>query len=218
MLRAGNYCVLLGGGGHAKVLIECIEAEGKVEPYAILDADQTRWHTEVLGVPIVGGDQLLQSLSIEGCRYFAVGVGMAQNWQMRQRLYELGLSCNMEPLTIRHPQAICSKWTEIGPGSQFLPLSVVNPGTIIGKNVILNTGSIIEHDCILGDHVHVAPGALLAGNVRVGDGTHIGIGATVKQGVSIAEGAVVGAGAVVVKDVLPGAVVIGVPARPLTRP
>ena len=97
----------------------------------------------------------------------------------------------------------------------MFPNSVINAGAVLGNNVILNTGAIVEHDCILGDHVHVATGACLASTVRVGRGAHIGAGATVRECISVGEGALVGAGAVVVIDVSEWTVVVGVPARPV---
>ena len=80
-------------------------------------------------------------------------------------------------------------------------------------NVIVNTGAIVEHDCVIGDHVHMATGSRLCGAVHVANGAHIGAGSIVREGISIGAGAIVGAGALVVKDVEPGTVVVGVPAR-----
>jgi acetyltransferase-like isoleucine patch superfamily enzyme len=52
---------------------------------------------------------------------------------------------------------------------------------------------------------------------RVRRGASIGSGAVIMGGVTIGEGALVGAGAVVTKDVGPGEIVAGVPARLLRR-
>jgi len=211
----GDVCVILGGGGHARVLIDCIEVEGRVQLHGILDPDQRSWGQTVLGVPILGSDELLADMMASGVNYFAVGLGGTGDNGPRQRLFELGLSYDLKPLMIKHPTVILSPWCKVGEGSQLLPGSIVNAGAELGINVIINTGAIIEHDCLIGNHVHVATGARLASTVRVGDGAHIGAGATVRQCITIGEGAIVGAGAVVVKDVPPRIVVAGVPARPL---
>ena len=197
------------------MLIDCLKASSGAIPRAILDSNQSRWGQKLLGVPILGGDNLLPELVGRGVSHFVVGVGSTGDNQPRQRLFELGLSHNLQPLIVVHPTAICSKWAKVGPGSQLLPGCIINAGATIGANVIINSGAIVEHNCILGDHVHVATGARLASTVQVGAAAHIGVGATVRQRIRISEGAIVGAGAVVVKDVAPHTVVAGVPARPL---
>lgn len=207
--------MILGGGGHARMLIDALESSGGAVPCALLDADESLWGKEVLGVPVVGGDEMLPELVGRGVSAFAVGVGSTSDNRPRRRLFELGLSCGLSPLTIRHPSAICSRWAEIGAGAQILPGAVVNAGASLGRNVIVNSGAIVEHDCVVGDHAHVATGARLASTVRVGVGAHIGAGATVRQCLTIGDWAVVGAGAAVVRDVTAESVVAGVPAREL---
>ena len=205
-------CVILGGGGHARVLIDSMQASRLATPYAILDSDRSRWGQKLQGIPILGNDDLLPELINKGVNCFAVGVGSTSDNRLRQRLFELSLSCNLKPLTVIHPTATCSQWAKIGLGSQLFPGSVVNAGVTLGANVIVNSGAIIEHDCQLDDHVHVATGARLCSTVCISSGVHVGAGATVKQFVTVGEGAVVGAGAVVLKDVAAFKVVVGVPA------
>jgi sugar O-acyltransferase (sialic acid O-acetyltransferase NeuD family) len=206
---------VLGGGGHARVLIDSLQAGDAVTLYGVLDSDRSLWGLNLLGVPILGGDELLPGMIERGVNHFAVGLGSVGNSRIREHLFEMGLASALKPLTVRHLSSVCSSWAEIGPGVQLLPASVVNAGARLGANVIVNSGAVVEHDCIVGAHAHIATGAKLSGGVRVGAGAHIGAGAVVKQEVSIGERAVVGAGACVVKDVPPGVVVVGVPARPI---
>lgn len=208
-------CIILGAGGHARVLIEAIRASGAAQLYGILDPEQGRWGQTMLDVPILGGDELLERMAAEGVRYFVVGLGSTGNSAARQRLFKMGQDQGLQPLTVIHPTCIHSSSAVIGPGSQLLAGSIVNTGAVIGKNVIINCGAIVEHDCRLEDHVHIATGAMLAGTVHVGLGAHVGVGAAVRQRVEIGEAAVVGAGAAVVADVPPWTVVVGVPARVL---
>ncbi|MGB6064905.1 MAG: acetyltransferase [Desulfomonilaceae bacterium] len=217
-IHSANLCVIFGGGGHAKVLIECLRADNFALSLVILDQDSSRWGQKLLDVPILGDDSLLPQLMADGAGFFVVGVGAVGNNEPRKRLFEHGILKGLRPLTIKHPTSFCSPWAEIGAGCQLLPGSIVNTGAKLGRNVIVNSGAVVEHDCIIGDHVHVASGAVLASTVRVGDGAHIGCGAAVRQLISIGEAAIVGAGAVVVEDVPPRATVVGVPARPTGIP
>jgi len=211
------HCVILGGGGHARVLLDCLGG-GSIIVDGIVDADPKRWGTRLDGCKILGGDERLPELARTGTTHFVVGAGSVGNSALRRRLFDLGLQCGLKPLVVQHPSAICSTRARAGAGAQLLPGCIVNAGAQIGANAIINSGAIIEHDCVVGDHAHVATGARLAGNVHVRAGAHVGAGATILQGLNIGGNAVVGAGAVVVKDVPAETVVAGVPARPLAKP
>lgn len=208
-----DLCVIFGGGGHAKVLVESLRASNSPLSLVILDEDSSRWGQQVLDVAIRGDDSLLPQLIADGARFFVVAVGGVGYNEPRRRLFEHGISRGLEPLTIKHPASICSRWAKVGAGCQLLPGCIVNAGAELGRNVIVNSGAIVEHDCRIGDHVHVASGAVLSSTVTVGAGAHIGCGAAIRQLISVGEGATVGAGAVVIKDVPPHAMVAGVPAR-----
>ena len=210
-------CVILGGGGHARVLIDTLQAAGEAIIHGILDADRDLWGTTCMDIPLLGGDERLAELAGQGVSHFAVGVGGVSGNGPRQRVFELGLSYGLAPLTAVHPTAIVSARARIVAGCQLFPGSIVNAGAELGLNVIVNTGAIVEHDCRIGNHVHVATGATLCGAVRVGDRSHVGAGATIRQSISIAEDALIGAGAVIVGHVDRQQVVIGNPARPMVR-
>ena len=208
-------CIVLGGGGHARVVIDAIRESDLAVIDGVLDADPSRHGQMVLDVPILGGDDLLGLLASGGATHFVVGLGGTGDTFPRTRLFDLGCANSLVPLTVSHPSALISNWASVGPGCQMLPGCIVNAGASLGKNVILNSGSVVEHDCVIGDHVHIASGAILASSVRIGRGAHVGAGATIRQCLQIGDGAIVGAGAVVVKDVEGGVVVAGVPARPI---
>jgi len=206
-----------GAGGHARVMIEILRLDIHYELVGLLDPRKEFLGKSLLGVPILGDDALLSELLKKGINHFFVGLGGTGNTNPRRKLYEMARFHTMLPVNAIHPSVIISPSVRVGMGFTAMANSVVNACATIGENVILNTGAIIEHDCVIGSHVHIATGARLASTVQVGDGAHIGAGATIRQCVIIGAGAIVGAGAVVVKDVQSGMVVVGVPARPLTK-
>jgi sugar O-acyltransferase (sialic acid O-acetyltransferase NeuD family) len=208
-------CVVLGAGGHAKVVIDALLESGAAIVDCIIDADIRRWGTDLWGIPIIGGEDQLADLPSLGVTHFVIGVGTVGNFAARINLCRLSVAHHLIPLRVIHPSAVCSTRAKIRAGTVVFAGSVINADASVGEYAIINTGAIVEHDCLIGDHSHIATGAKLAGNVCVGAAAMIGAGAVVKQGVSIGDGALVGAGAVVIRDVEPGSTVAGVPAKPL---
>ena len=205
-------CVILGAGGHGRVVLECIRALGQEAVDAFLDENHELWGTEVDGVPVPGGDGLMPEVRAEGTTHFIVGLGALGDRRLRRRLFEQGVAAQLKPLSVVHPAAICSTRASIGQGTLVGPGAIVNVGASIGKNVILNSGSIVEHDCNVSSHTHIASGACLGGGATVGSDCLIGALAVIRHGITIGEGVVVGAGSVVLRDVSHGLTVVGIPA------
>lgn len=203
----------LGAGGHAKGVIEIIRLAHALPLAGLLDPRRELWGKDVLGVPVLGDDSLLEQL--DGIGHFFVGVGGANDTQPRQRLFEWATLRGLAAVTVIHPRAIVSGEARVAAGVQIFAGSIVNAGADLCLHATINTGAIVEHDCWIGPHAHVASGARLAGGVIVGPGAHIGAGATIRENIQIGERAVVGAGAVVVGHVSPHTTVVGVPAKPI---
>ncbi len=205
---------IFGGGGHARVLLDTLSLQHPDWLIGILDRDPRLFSTEVMGGLVLGGDDLISDIvRLKPGARFTIGLGSAADCGPRRTLFERCAAAGLTPESIRHPTASVSSFARIGPGTQLLPLSIVNAGASVGANVIINSGAIVEHDCEISDHAHIASGATLASAVVIGSGAHIGAGASVRQCLRIGAGAVIGAGAAVVRDVDPGTVVAGVPAR-----
>lgn len=201
--------VIIGAGGHGKVLAAAL-LRTRTPIQGFVDADPALWGASVLGLTVLGGDEVLTSDML-----LVNGIGStgrpARRREMFERMKEKGFSF----ASVIDPTAIIGPEVQIAEGAQVLAGVVLQPGVFVGRNSIVNTRASIDHDASLGAHVHVAPGAVLSGNVIVGDEVHIGTGACVRQGARIGSGSVIGVGAAVVSDVAENSLVAGVPARPL---
>jgi len=203
----------LGAGGHAKVVLEILRLIGQHELVGLLDPNKELWDTEVLGVPVLGDDDLLPRLYKEGVRHAFIGLGTVGDPRPRIELYKKALGYGFQIVRAIHSQAIISPSAIIGDGPTVMAGAIINASTRLEDDVIINSGAIVEHDCVIESHAHIATGAQLASTVYVGEGSHIGIGASIRQCISIGQYAIIGAGAVVIDNVPDNVVVVGVPAR-----
>ena len=207
--------VVLGAGGHAKVVIELIRSQGRYEIAALLDADVTP--REVLGLPVSGGDDRLAELHAAGIIHAFVALGGNRlRLKVAERVRALGFTL----VNAISPAAVVSPSARLGVGVAIMAGAVINAETRIDDLAIVNTGACIDHDCILGEACHVAPGAALAGGVRVGALAFLGVGTAAIPGVRIGAGTTIGAASCVVTDIPPGVLALGTPARtvrPLDR-
>lgn len=194
-----NEFVVIGAGGHGKVIIEIIEATGGTVSY-VNDADPSL--TTVLGYKVSTNEPSAQQNAV-----IAVG-----NNRIRKKIASR-LECMF--VAAIHPSATLSPRCVIGEGTVVMAGATINADVRLGKHCIVNTNASIDHDCVIGDYAHISPGVSLAGGVQVGEGTQVGIGASVIPGVRIGKWAVIGAGAAIIEDVPDNAIVTGVPGKVL---
>lgn len=191
--------ILVGAGGHGKVVLDALAQEGGAEIGRIELADQqpTRHGAQLMGhviQPIPVDDDL-----ISACFHIAIG-----NCTVRARLHNSLCRRGAEPRTIVHPAAYVATAARVGAGSFLAARAVIAPGTTLGEGVIVNHGAVIDHDCCIGAFSHIAPGATLCGGVRIGAKVFIGAGVTILPGINVGDGAILAAGATIFRNVAAG--------------
>lgn len=193
MINDNLPLILLGAGGHAKVLLSLATAAGwnvsGVCDLELVQKNSSQWR----GIKVFGGDEALEALD-PGSVGLVNGVGQLVGSAVRRRIFERFKAKGFSFPALVHPAAWVDTSVVLDEGVQVMAGAVIQADVTIGSNSIINTGASLDHDCCLGDHVHVAPGARLCGSVQVHDRAFIASGATVIQGLTIGESAVVGGG------------------------
>lgn len=199
--------VIIGAGGHAKVIADIIEKSGD-EIVGFLDDNKKIGTTIINEYKVIGdlNNRFTMAVTKENLE-FIIAIGD------NKKREEISHSPNLKFYTAIHPSAQIGLDVEIQEGTVIMANACINSSAKIGKHCIINTGAIIEHDNIIEDFVHISPNVALGGTVKIGKSTHVGIGSTIKNNITICENCKIGAGAVVVKDIEKEGTYIGVPAR-----
>ncbi|AVQ37351.1 serine acetyltransferase [Clostridium botulinum] len=203
--------VLVGAGGHCKVIIDIIRSNNVYEIIGIIDKYTTE--KSLLDISIIGDDNKLKEVYKDGVKNAFLCIGALGDLNLRNKIYNNLKEIGFKLPVLMHNTAIVSKYAAIEEGTCIMPGAIINSGAKIGKNCIINTGAIIEHDCVIEYNCHISPRAVLGGSVSIEKNTHIGIGATVIQGVNIGCNVTIGAGSVVISSIPDNVVALGIPSK-----
>lgn len=171
--------ILIGAGGHARVLYDCIAGQGRML-YAYVDPKHQEW-LAATNIKQISEDDLSSILPNRpelfmgfvglDCKYLEKRLQMMQDYEKRGAYFT----------QLIHPTASVSKNAVLGKGVQALPNSVINSGAVIGDGAVINSGAVVEHDTQIGAGVHIAPKSVVLGGAKVGDCSYIASGAVVVQ-------------------------------------
>jgi len=171
----GNL-LIIGAGGHGRVVSEAAELEGRWGNIMFLD-DREDVHI-VLNHRIIGK---IDEYKRFADKYKYAIVCMGDN-EKRLGLIKKLLKAGYEVPVIIHPKASVSRYSSIQEGSVILAGAVINTNASVGKGCIININASVDHDCVIEDGVHVCSGAVVRSMCRIGRLSYIGAGACVKSG------------------------------------
>lgn len=209
--------VIIGGrvDGHAKVVLEIIQAAAEYEVEGFVDDNLFRTGLAIRGIPFIGAVADLEMLREKYLLYGAI-VAIGDNQTRRQlgiRVKEAGLKL----INAIHPTVHIDSDVVIGEGNCFCQGVIIVAGTTIGNSVNIHTGATVDHDNSIGDGANLGPGVHTAGRVKIGRDAFLGTGTIVIPDCSVGEGVIAGAGTVIIDPVDPYCKVVGVPARLIER-
>ena len=187
---------LYGASGHAKVIIDILEASG-VQVEGLIDDNPAI--NQLHGYPV--------KHTFAGESPFIISIG---NNNVRKQV-----AARLRTIFGKgiHPSAVLSPTAEIGDGTVVMQGSIIQADAKIGKHCIINTGASVDHECIIGDYVHISPHTTLCGNVHIGEGSWIGAGTTIIPNLSVGKWCVIGAGSVITENIPDRVLAFGNPCR-----
>ncbi|WP_060674810.1 acetyltransferase [Rossellomorea vietnamensis] len=203
--------MMIGNGGHSKVVQEMVARQGEYKVHAIVD-DKYQSEEIVDGIVYAPLTSIHRILEKEMKVVVAIGSNMVRKHVVRK----LKLP-GERYLTVIDPTAVVSNSATVGNGTVVMPKAVINADAHIHDHCIINTGAVIEHDNSVWDYSHISPQATLTGNVTIDEGVHIGAAVTIIPGVKVGEWSIIGAGATVIRSVPAHSKAVGTPARIIDR-
>jgi len=199
--------LVIGGGGHGRVVAEAAYLSGHFSRLLVVDPHAFgSWNFSLCACVKSEADADAQPQEWR----FIAAVGDSV---LRQRLFEEYLGKGFVAAGVVHPRATISPSAEVGSGVAIFAGAVVATLARIGDGVIVNHNAVVEHDSEVGSFAHLAPGAILAGGAYLGERAFLGSAASIRHGKRVAAGVIIGNGAAVAADISEPGVYAGTPAR-----
>jgi len=210
MTASAEAVILLGAGGHARVLADALGAAG-CDIAGVSDPDRDRAKDAFAGIPVLSDADVLGRAP--DTVVLVNGVGGIGDTAPRRDLFLRFKARGFRFATVVHPAAAVAREAVLGEGAQIMAGAVIQTSARVGENTLINIGVVVDHDCNIGAHCHLAPGSALSGKVCLGAETHIGTGASLIHDIVVGARCLIGAGAVVIRDVPDDIRAVGVPAK-----
>lgn len=201
--------VMIGGGGHCRSVLDALLGMGEYRNVVITD-NSLPIGSKVKGCKVVGNDEMLASLYLDGYRNAFICVGSIKDTSIRRRIKNYAEKIGFSFVNIIDGSVSLADDIEIGEGVFVGKHAIVNSGCIIQDYSIINSGAIIEHDCKVGEFSHISVGTVVCGGCQIANDVFVGANSTLIQEIKIGSNSVIGAGSVVLKDVPNNTVVTGV--------
>ena len=172
---------------------------------------------QVNGIDIVSMDDFIAGANDD--TRFNIGIN---NSKTREAIADKLAGLGIQPLQLTHPTAEVRPGNDIAEGAIFSFQTLITTGITIGRFFQCMSFAQIAHDSKVGDFCSFGSKVCCNGNIEIGNHVEVGTNVMIRNGqpgkpLKIGDGAVLGMGAVVTKDVPPGAVMVGNPARPLVK-
>ena len=204
--------LIFGTGGHAKVIVDIIEQQGKYNIIGFIDKYNNQKKI-TLGYKVLGNESSLKDI-VSSYEIYGAIIGIGDNSERldcRNRIIKI--IPNFKFINCIHPKSILGKDVILGEGNVLMAGVILNSSARIRNHCILNTNSSVDHDCLMSDFSSIGPNVTVGGNVKIGDYSAIGISTSIFHNVNIGKNCIIGGGSLVCSDTKENSVYYGSPCK-----
>lgn len=172
--------LVVGAGGHGRSVAEAADLSGLFEVIGFLD-DALPAGDSVLMAPVLGPVTSI-ALHRSECDQVIVAVG---NNAVREKVTLQLIEAGFDLSTVVHPRAFVAPSALLGPGSAVMAGAIVGTEVRLGMGVIVNCGAVVDHQANVGDYGHLGVNASMAGGSVLGTRAWMQVGSAIGYGVRI---------------------------------
>ena len=200
---ASNPCIL-------KIIGAINREKEEWKIIGFIDDTPEKQGKEFYGHAILGGKDILESLAAEkDIAYFNNVFGSMQG---RRKVAQILEAHRCRLVSLITPGTDLA-FVRVGLDVAIEANVAVDADVVIGDHSCLKRSSSVGHETVLGKFVFIGPGATVCGRAKIHDGVFIGAGSCILPGLEIGRDSIIGAGAVVTKNIPPGVLMVGNPAK-----
>lgn len=205
--------LIVGAGGHAKEIALVLARNGEADLIFFEETPSSSSDLFLNKWPVVKGYEDLKNLSNKNIR-FVLATG---NPLLRFRFYQSFLSLGFVPFSVIDPTSIIGKSANIGSGINIMSFTFISENVTIKDGCLINAYVHIHHDAYIGEFCELSPSACVLGKVHLGAYCQLGSKSVVLPGVRLGDNVIVGAGAVVTQTLPDNSLAVGVPAKVIKK-
>jgi len=205
-----NSLLIYGAGGAGQEIAFALSLE-KFSPWKLegfIDDTEILKGKVINGIPILGGFDYLKNYSGN------IVITIFDYPHIRKEIVtRIKQFDSIKFPNIISSTSIISPYIEWGEGCVVQLNSIITINVKLGNFVFVNNRTGIGHDVTIDNFTTIYEGVSIGGGAYIGKGCLIGSGTTILPKIKIGDGSIIGAGALVNKDIPPGVVAAGVPAK-----
>lgn len=208
--------LIYGIGETAEIAFEYFQYDSDYDVVAFVADQQYIEQESLYDLPVIPFETVEKQFSPDNYHMFAASTYNKLN-RVRALMYNKAKSKNYKMANYISSKAFVWRNVVLGENVMIFEENVLQHHVNVGNNVVLWSGNHIGHRTIIEDHAYLSSHCVVSGFCRIGKFSFLGVNCTFNDNITIAEDNIIGSGALIVKNSEKGNLLMGAPARPVSK-